>query len=194
MAYTAWSVVFGEQPTAAKWNQLGANDAGFKDGTNFDDSIIDSRHYVDNSIDAEHLATNTLLLGRVRRTSNFTSTSTSEVLVTGMELTVTIPSGGRSLMVLFSATNMYYSAGSGGAYDNCAIWDGAVGSGTKLARNQFNESSGGGQAPVCIIAIVDAPAAGSKTFRVSASTNNAAAGVGLEANASYPMTLAAILV
>ncbi len=36
MAYTAWSVVFGEQPTAAKWNQLGANDAGFKDGTNID--------------------------------------------------------------------------------------------------------------------------------------------------------------
>lgn len=29
MAYTAWSVVFGEQPSAAKWNQLGANDALF---------------------------------------------------------------------------------------------------------------------------------------------------------------------
>lgn len=40
MAYTAWSVVFGEQPTAAKWNQLGANDAGFKDGTNIDSSAI----------------------------------------------------------------------------------------------------------------------------------------------------------
>ena len=40
MAYTAWSVVFGEQPTAAKWNQLGANDAGFKDGTNIDASAI----------------------------------------------------------------------------------------------------------------------------------------------------------
>lgn len=33
MAYTAWSVVFGEQPSAAKWNQLGTNDAGFNDGT-----------------------------------------------------------------------------------------------------------------------------------------------------------------
>lgn len=27
--YTAWSVVFGEQPSAAKWNLLGANDAFF---------------------------------------------------------------------------------------------------------------------------------------------------------------------
>ena len=29
MAYTAWSVVFGEQPSAAKWNILGTNDATF---------------------------------------------------------------------------------------------------------------------------------------------------------------------
>lgn len=33
MAYAAWSVVAGEQPTAAKWNILGTNDAGFNDGT-----------------------------------------------------------------------------------------------------------------------------------------------------------------
>lgn len=33
MAYTAWSVVFGEQPSAAKWNILGSNDASFNDGT-----------------------------------------------------------------------------------------------------------------------------------------------------------------
>lgn len=35
MAYTSWSVVFGEQPSAAKWNILGANDASFNDGTGF---------------------------------------------------------------------------------------------------------------------------------------------------------------
>lgn len=29
MAYSAWSVVFGEQPSAAKWNILGTNDAYF---------------------------------------------------------------------------------------------------------------------------------------------------------------------
>lgn len=40
MAYTAWSVVFGEQPTAAKWNQLGENDAGFKTGANIDNGAI----------------------------------------------------------------------------------------------------------------------------------------------------------
>lgn len=33
MAYAAWSVIAGEQPTAAKWNILGTNDASFNDGT-----------------------------------------------------------------------------------------------------------------------------------------------------------------
>lgn len=34
------SSVFGEQPSAAKWNILGTNDAGFKDGTNIDAGAI----------------------------------------------------------------------------------------------------------------------------------------------------------
>lgn len=33
MTYTAWSVSYGEQPSSAKWNLLGANDASFNDGT-----------------------------------------------------------------------------------------------------------------------------------------------------------------
>lgn len=31
--YQSWSVVFGEIPSAAKWNILGTNDAGFNNGT-----------------------------------------------------------------------------------------------------------------------------------------------------------------
>lgn len=33
MAYASWSVVFGEQPSAAKWNILGTNDASFNDAS-----------------------------------------------------------------------------------------------------------------------------------------------------------------
>jgi hypothetical protein len=33
MAYASWTVAFGEQPSAAKWNILGTNDASFNDGT-----------------------------------------------------------------------------------------------------------------------------------------------------------------
>jgi hypothetical protein len=40
MAYTSWSVVFGEQPSAAKWNQLGSNDASFNDGTGLNTGAV----------------------------------------------------------------------------------------------------------------------------------------------------------
>lgn len=54
MAYSSWSVVFSEQPSAAKWNILGTNDASFNDGTGIGDDTIDSRHYAAGSIDYEH--------------------------------------------------------------------------------------------------------------------------------------------
>lgn len=31
MSYTAWSLVYGEQPSTAKWNLLGSNDSHFND-------------------------------------------------------------------------------------------------------------------------------------------------------------------
>ena len=40
MAYTSWSVVFEEQPSVAKWNILGTNDASFNDGTGIGDGAI----------------------------------------------------------------------------------------------------------------------------------------------------------
>ena len=40
MGYVAWSVVFGEQPSASKWNILGQNDASFNDGSGIGDSAI----------------------------------------------------------------------------------------------------------------------------------------------------------
>ena len=40
MAYASWSVVFGETPSASKWNILGTNDASFNDGTGIAVSAI----------------------------------------------------------------------------------------------------------------------------------------------------------
>lgn len=40
MAYASWSVVFGEQPSAAKWNILGTNDASFNDGTGLNNGSV----------------------------------------------------------------------------------------------------------------------------------------------------------
>lgn len=46
MAYTSWSVVFGEQPSAAKWNILGTNDSSFNDGTGIADGVIKPNHFI----------------------------------------------------------------------------------------------------------------------------------------------------
>lgn len=49
MAYQTWSVIFGEQPSAAKWNILGTNDASFNDGTGIADGAIKPEHLLDGS-------------------------------------------------------------------------------------------------------------------------------------------------
>jgi hypothetical protein len=40
MGYASWSVVFGEQPSAAKWNILGTNDSSFNDGTGIGAGVL----------------------------------------------------------------------------------------------------------------------------------------------------------
>lgn len=42
MSYQSWSVVFSEQPSAAKWNILGTNDASFNDGSGIADGAVAS--------------------------------------------------------------------------------------------------------------------------------------------------------
>jgi hypothetical protein len=42
LPYPAWSVVYGEQPTAAKWSELGANDDALAAGTGFNSHAIPS--------------------------------------------------------------------------------------------------------------------------------------------------------
>lgn len=57
--HTGQSFTFGETPSATKWNYLWENDYALADGTGLEDSIIDSRHYVDGSLDPEHHANRT---------------------------------------------------------------------------------------------------------------------------------------
>ena len=59
MAYAAFSVVFGEQPSAAKWNILGSNDASFNDGTGIADGTIKPNHLVTSSSTANTWAWDT---------------------------------------------------------------------------------------------------------------------------------------
>jgi hypothetical protein len=57
--YTAITFIANEQPTTAKWNLIGSNDASFNNGNGFEDGIIVNRHYADASIDPVHHALRT---------------------------------------------------------------------------------------------------------------------------------------
>ncbi len=107
MAYTAWSVVYGEQPTAAKWNQLGTNDAGFKDGTNIDDNAILKRHLANQIVTPNELdldGANSFV-----STDQTTSSTTYTDLATVQSVTVDIGVNGQAL-VLWSG-GLYNVAG-----------------------------------------------------------------------------------
>lgn len=116
MAYTAWSVVYGEQPTAAKWNQLGANDAGFKDGTNIDSLAITTAKLAAAAVTPDKLGTggNTASIQTSQATS---STSYTDLATVGPSVTVTIGANGLAL-VLFSTIQTNSSASG---YSDCSI-------------------------------------------------------------------------
>lgn len=96
MAYTAWSVVFGEQPTAAKWNQLGTNDAGFKDGTNIDNSAIIARHLAANTIPSTAFDFSTFLNNY--STGTATPTAAGSYTVATADLS-SFPTGSKILLI-----------------------------------------------------------------------------------------------
>ena len=63
MSYQVWSVVFGEQPSASKWNILGSNDASFNDGTGIAAEAIQFSHLdIDNIITNQQAWQNPTLL------------------------------------------------------------------------------------------------------------------------------------
>lgn len=157
MAYASWSVTFGEQPSAAKWNILGTNDASFNDGTGIGT----------NAIAAASLKTNAIKLGYTELTADANTSGTSETEVTGLATTVTIPSGSRSIIIMGS----FVCQANAAANMSVNLWDGAVTSGTLLVAsmqgiNGLNQMS---------VNKVVTPAAGSKTYRVSVKTSSGTA-------------------
>lgn len=67
MAYAAVVFTAGEQPTTAKWNQLGENDARLKDGTAIDSAAITNAKLADGAVTSRKSA---LTSGKVFLTSD----------------------------------------------------------------------------------------------------------------------------
>lgn len=107
MAYAAFSVVFGEQPSAAKWNILGTNDASFNDGTGIGDATITP----------DHLATGAAT-AVVATSQTTTSSSYTDLATVGPAVTVTIGANG---IALVSVSVRASTSTTGGAFMSYAV-------------------------------------------------------------------------
>lgn len=98
MSYQVWSVVFGEQPSASKWNILGTNDASFNDGTGIADNAILNRHLASGIVTASELD---LDPAQQEITTDQTTTSTSytDLATVGPAATVTVGPNGLLLVI-----------------------------------------------------------------------------------------------
>lgn len=139
------------------------------------------------TLDQSQVAGSTL--GYAQITSNFTTTSTTAVQVTGLSITVTVPSGGRRVKITAWAETMITN---GAANIYWQIWQGTVGSGTLLSRAQNYLPASTGANNAIAIAVIT-PSAGSYTYNVGC-YNTQGATAGIEATSTYPAFIMAELI
>lgn len=117
---------------------------------------IGSAQIATNGVSGSNLSTSSIYLGSGKNTTDVTATNTA-VQITGMSVSVTVPSGGRSVKLTAILPQCYASAGAAGL----SIWRGAVVSGTQIGGTAFyNNTSGGGLVNIAL----DLPSAGSYTY------------------------------
>lgn len=184
MAYQAWSVVFGEQPSASKWNILGTNDASFNDGSGIADDAILARHILAGAVGGTELSTSALLLGSASRTSNTSTASTSFVDTASLTSTVTVPAGGRSVLVLLEADRWACSTTGVGIYAEIQCDGVTIGTFTLTAHNTAN-----GALPLSFFAL-NTPASGSRTYKMRYKTDGGT--LTITASATSPARLVVI--
>ncbi len=122
------------------------------------------------------------ILGYTQITSNFATTSTTAVQITGLTLTVTVPAGAHYIEITAFAGTIYNSASNTQAV--LTIWDGAVGSGTLLNFGRGFQSGGSGATTTTLLAVVS-PSAGTKTYNVGLHSPNAGTSTS-EASSTQP--------
>lgn len=129
-------------------------------------------------------------LGYAQITTTFNTTSATPVAVSGLDITITVPAGGRRVKITaWSSESLNLNAN---CYAVTSIWDGAVGSGTKIAESVIQSAIAGMATPMIALAVV-IPSAGTKTYRVG--LNQSAGGTArLAAVATRPAFILAELI
>ena len=113
---------------------------------------------------APTLSTTAITLGYTEITTSATTTSTTTVQATGLSVTVTIPAGGRKIRVSAYIPRALHNLGTG--YFVGELWDGTVGSGTRLVDSPYFQSGTANSGGNLFLSRVVTPSAGSKTYNV----------------------------
>ena len=160
------------QPTRSYGPFTGGNSAV---GTQVDTDLNTLYTVLQGGVGDTHIATNaaiqqaklqTTQLGYAAITATQNVSATSETQVTSLTATVTIPSGSRNLRITAYSSNIQGNSVTA----TVSVWDGVVGSGTKLEEAVFGV--GTNFTIACNLqVIVEAPAAGSKTYNVGMKVN-----------------------
>jgi len=123
MAYASWSVTLGEQPTAAKWNILGTNDASFNDGTGIAAAAILGTH-LDANVGAGWITANETWTYASASTFTISGDKTTKYSV-GMRIKLTQTTVKYFIItaISYSAPNTTVTVDGGGVYTvaNAAI-------------------------------------------------------------------------
>ena len=114
------------------------------------------------------MSTDSILLGLVESSSDFTTASGTFVLRTGLSATVTVPSGGRKVKVTVGFRTIYMAGGTNGTA-TVSVWDGTVGSGTQLGERTYRLQDAAFEVSPTPM-FFQSPSAGSKTYNVGVKT------------------------
>ena len=124
-------------------------------------------------------------LGRAQITSSITGlSSTTNAALTGLSVTVTIPTGVTLVRIKVYARDVTQSTSTTPDYMNVTIWSGAVGSGTALGAAQVSASSTGGNTLMCLAE--HTPSAGSITYNAGYIVGNGSDSHSVEAGTTFP--------
>lgn len=121
------------------------------------------------------------LLGYRQITSNFTTTSSAQVQITGLSCPVIVPLG-RKIKATLSGDVKDGTAGNGWDW---AIWDGVVVSGTQI-QDAAIDAPGVNYRATSLAIGVRTPAAASKTYNGATSSGNGTATTTVNASATAP--------
>lgn len=153
---------------------------------NISDGAITGPKLGSQAVGANNIGTSAIYLGSNTLTTSKTTTSTSQVEITELATTVTIPSGGRKIRITLFVS-AFYNTGSTGGNISLQLWDGAVTTGSKIQA--FTSSLTNATGTGAHMMWLGTPPAGSRTYRIGFSASVSTATASVTASTDAPTIL-----